>query len=385
MQKRKNQPQANRFHRTSHFLQENRILWNRMVSAMMYITKKVKPDSIFENRLLLKAFLILCVSFFFFCFLTSSLSAQIPSIQLSPTDLLMPHFEQALRNTNSPAIQTQDTKAGPTDLLMPFLEQALRYESTTTVQMHYTNIGSILREEPQTGDTETANPVVEVNQELPRTLSAVPAGINNPLGRQLWRAGIGFYKDQNDKSGISELKRLIERIRAFETRPPEHSPESVFTIEPLVLATEPNETQSDVELTEETRKTIESELSYEPVTDQTLQMLTNSSQDPNQMDNPFGLGEVLYFSGRLREAVPFYRQALNRIDKDKAGSEQNRAWILFQLGNCLRDYDLPAAKIMYVQLITEYPESMWTDLAKVWEKLIDLYLKDKPETLINKR
>lgn len=382
---------------------------------MMYITKKVKPGSIFEHRLLLKAFLILCVSFFFFCFLTSPLIAQKPSVQLSPTDLLMPHFEKSLRNTNSSAVQTQDTKAGPTDLLMPyleqalqdtnsatiqtqdtkvgpaallmpFLEQALRYENTTAVQMHYANIGSILQEKSQTGDTEAADFAVEANQELPRTLSAVPAGINNPLGRQLWRAGIGFYKDQNDKSGKSELKRLIEQIRAFETRPQEHHPESVFTIEPIVPATEPNETQSDVELAEETgSKTIESELSYEPVTDRTLQILVNSTQDPNQTDNPFGLAEVLYFSGRLREAVPFYRQALNRMDKDKAGSEQNRAWILFQLGNCLRNYDLPAAKIIYVQLITEYPESAWADLAKVWEKLIDLYLKDNPETLINER
>ncbi len=365
---------------------------------MMYITKKVKPDSIFEHacqksayggfphRVSLKVFLILCVSLFFFCFLTSPLSAQIPSVKLSPTDLLMPYLEQALQDTNSPAIQTQDTKVGPTDLLMPFLEQALRDENTAAVQMHYANIGSILQEEPQTGDTETANPVVEVNQELPRTLSAVPAGINNPLGRQLWRAGIGFYEDQNDKSGKSELRRLIEQIRAFEVKPPEHHSESVFTIEPIVPATEPNKTQSDVELTEETKKkTIESELPYEPVTDKTLQMLANSTQDPNQMDNPFGLGEILYFSGRLREAVPFYRQALNRIDKDKAGSEQNRAWILFQLGNCLRNYDLPAAKKMYVQLVTEYPESTWADLAKVWEKLIDLYLKDKPETLINER
>jgi tetratricopeptide (TPR) repeat protein len=361
---------------------------------MKFINKKVKPDTIFEHacqkraflyRVSLKVFLVLCISLFFFCFLTSPLRAQKPSVQFSPTDLLMPHFEQALRNTNRPAIQTQDTKAGPTDLLMPYLEQALQYENTTAVQMHYANIGSMLQEEPKTSDIETTNPVVEVNQELPRILSAVPAGINNPLGRQLWRAGIGFYKDQNDKSGKSELKRLIEQIRAFEGKPPEHHSESVFTIEPLVLATEPNETQSDVELTEETRKTIEYDLSYEPVTDKTLQMLANFSQDPNQMDNPFGLGEVLYFSGRLKEAVPFYRQALNRMDKDKAGSEQNRAWILFQLGNCLRDYDLPAAKIMYVQLITEYPESTWADLAKVWEKLIDLYLKDNPETLINER
>ena len=362
---------------------------------MKFINKKVKPDRIFEHacqkraflyRVSLKVFLVFCISLFFFCFLTSPLRAQKPSVQFSPTDLLMPHFEQALRDTNRPAIQTQDTKAGPTDLLMPYLERALRYENTTAVQMHYANIGSILQEEPKTSDTGTANPVVEVNQELPRILSAVPAGTNNPLGRRLWRAGTGFYKDENDKSGKSELKRLIEQIRAFEAQPPEHHSESVFTIEPIVSASEPNKTQSNVELTEETSsKTVESELPYEPITDRTLQIMAISTQDPNLIDNPFGLGEVLYFSGRLREAAPFYRQALNQIDKEKAGSEQNRAWILFQLGNCLRDYDLPAAKKMYVQLVTEYPESMWVDLAKVWEKIIDLYIKDKPEILINER
>jgi hypothetical protein len=68
----------------------------------------------------------------------------------------------------------------------------------------------------------------------------------------------------------------------------------------------------------------------------------------------------------------------------------DRAWILFQLGNCLRDSDpsagsgqaLQAARNAYRRLIAEYPDSLWTDLAKARESLIDWYLKDDPLTLI---
>ena len=380
---------------------------------MMFITKKFKPNSILENACRkspdqvgegfvvrprgsrqaertptssgLSVFFILCVSLFFFQ--TSPLSAQIPSLQFSPTDILIPYLERALQDTNSPVIQTEDIKAGPTELLIPFLEQALSRLWSGD-------------------DIKTANFIVDVNQELHQIPSVVPAGINNPLGRRLWRAGIGFYENKEDKPGKSELKHLIEQIRAFEVQAPQPLSESVpiniiGTIEPKAAATEPNPApifdseigagQSDVKSAEETaEKTFEFKPAYIPVTDQTLQMLANYAQDPNRVPisfigNPLDLGEILYLSGHLKEAVPFYRQAINRIDKDQAGSEQNRAWILFQLGNCLREYDRPEAKKMYVQLITEYPQSAWADLAKIWEKLIDLYLKDDPEKLIKER
>ena len=114
-------------------------------------------------------------------------------------------------------------------------------------------------------------------------------------------------------------------------------------------------------------------------------MLLNSAQDPNQLDNPFELGETLYFSGHLKEATVFYQEVLNRMGTDNDGAGRNRAWTLFQLANCLRESDLPAAKKIYVKLITEYPESLWVDLAKARVKVIDWSLKDKPQTLITER
>jgi tetratricopeptide (TPR) repeat protein len=111
-------------------------------------------------------------------------------------------------------------------------------------------------------------------------------------------------------------------------------------------------------------------------------MIGNVAQDPNQLENPFELGEVLYFSGHLREATIFYQEALDRTDADKPGLNQDRAWILFQIGNCLKDYDLTKAQSIYRQLITEHPGSPWVEPAKAREKIVNWYLKEKPRALI---
>ncbi|GAF86608.1 unnamed protein product, partial [marine sediment metagenome] len=132
-------------------------------------------------------------------------------------------------------------------------------------------------------------------------------------------------------------------------------------------------------------------LPYEPVADQTLQALEKLSQHPDQIDNPLELAEVLFLSGYLKRAAVFYQEALNRHSADEAGPVQqapalresrNRAWILFQIGNCLRDEDRPTAAKMYRQLIVEYPDSLWTDLAKGQDQLISWYQKDQPQTLL---
>ena len=214
---------------------------------------------------------------------------------------------------------------------------------------------------------------------VPMPQSSFITAANSKSRRQLWQARIGLPKGQKNERSKTELKRIIEQIRSVEFEPEKKSPEPVIVVEP-VPTTEPNESLSGTEVPVE--KHAEFKLPYEPVTDQTLQMLENLSQHPDQLDNPFELGEVLFLSGYLKEAGVFYQEALNRQSVDETGLARHRAWILFQIGNCLRDDDLPTATKMYRQLITEYPNSPWTDLAKVQDKLIDWYRKDKPRTLI---
>ena len=111
-------------------------------------------------------------------------------------------------------------------------------------------------------------------------------------------------------------------------------------------------------------------------------MLENLMQNPDQVQNPFGLAEVLFLSGYSEKAIVFYQEALNRNDPTDIDSAQENAWIIYQMGNCLRKDDLTAAKDAYRKLIAEYPDNALTNLAKVQEKLIDWYLQEKPHTLI---
>ncbi|MHC4543192.1 MAG: tetratricopeptide repeat protein [Planctomycetota bacterium] len=403
-------------------------------------TKNVKPNSSIEKREAINAFHVLCFSFVSFCFLTSSVSAQIRSEQLTPTDFLMPYLEKTLQDVNTPTVKMQDAKVipidflmpylektlqdvntptvkvqnakispidflmpylektlqdvntptvkmqnakvAPTDLLMPYLEKTLQDVNTPTVQMQAAKLQPTRQEKPQTSDIKAVNFAAKVNQELLQISPAIPENLSSNLERQLWRTGICAYEGEKDSKSKNKLKRLIEQIHSIEFKPPKQ-PEPFITIEPVPTTVEPNKTPAEVEMKEKTEKqAIESKPPYKPVTDRTLQMLSNIRQDPNQLDNPFELGEVMYFSGYLKEAAVFYQEALNRTDPDKAESSRKRAWILFQIGNCLRDDDLTTAQKMYRQLIAEYPGSPWVDLAKAREKLIEWYLKDKPRTLI---
>jgi len=215
--------------------------------------------------------------------------------------------------------------------------------------------------------------------------------------RQLWQARITVPKDEKSGRKRNVLRRIIEQIRAVEFQSKSPAAKPFIEVEPAPAA-EPNETPSapafadapeipaEEVSAEPQEKEIKSEehalLLYEPPSARTLQMVDNVSRQPDQMANPFELAEVLFLSGHLKQAAVFYQQALNRIDCNEAGSAGDRAWILFQTANCLRENEPQGAMKMYRQLLTEYPESAWTELAKSRAKLIEWDQNDKPRKLI---
>ena len=152
---------------------------------------------------------------------------------------------------------------------------------------------------------------------------------------------------------------------------------------------EPNEASTDTNVKSEnnltqpdTQSTINPDGQYELLSGETLQRLDNLIKNLNQIDNPFELAELLYLTGHTEKAAILYKEALNRKDPNDPDAAREKAWILFQTGNCLRNEKSQAAKDIYRKLIAEYPDHPWTDFAKVQEKIIDWYLKDKPQTLI---
>lgn len=229
------------------------------------------------------------------------------------------------------------------------------------------------------------------NVSLPRISRAsqgsltVPTDPNSPLKRRLWRAEVSMAKGEKGTLTKDQLKRTIEHIRSikFKLKKETTGPIDVSKVLPI---DESNETLSDTAVSkEQDKKEVESKRPYEPVTDQTLQKLQKLSQHPDKLDNPFEVGEILFLSGNLKEAAIFYKEALNRKSPDDVSSAWDRAWILFQIGNCLQSDDPPSAMKMYGQVITEFPNSLWKDLAQARSKLLEWYQNDKPDKLIAER
>lgn len=200
--------------------------------------------------------------------------------------------------------------------------------------------------------------------------------------RDLLQTEIAPIEDENGLKKRNELRQLIEQIRAIEITPQEQ-PSEQDELSEKIPETEPNQASSIKSVpTTEKKKDYEPQLPYTPITDKTLQMLRNLSLNPQQIDNPFELAEILFHNGNHKEAALFYQEALNRVGLSDPDSAMDRAWILFQTGNCLREHDIAKAAEIYSQLIIEYPNSLWAEMARIQSQLITWYLKDSPQKII---
>ena len=205
---------------------------------------------------------------------------------------------------------------------------------------------------------------------------------NAQLKRQLLKSDITPIASEKDRNKKDELKELIEQIRAIEVRPPEQAPRRVVAPK-IIPAAEPDVSDVNMGLKEQKKPNFEPDLPYTPISGETLKALGNLAQNPKQIENPMELGELLFRNGNYKKAVLFYQEALIRTEPNNPDTAMNRAWILFQTGNCLRNSDMPGAAKIYGQLISEFPNSLWARMAMVQSQLITWYQKDEPQKLIN--
>lgn len=232
-----------------------------------------------------------------------------------------------------------------------------------------------------------ANSAADDGRKLSKSSVFTSVDPNNLNVLELLQADMSIVYGKNDKKGKDQLKQLIRQIRSVEFGPQKPAQEPFIVPErPEVVDSnkaEPNETVPDVP---QQKKTVKEQAGpgprNEPIAEETLQMLKSLANEPEKIANPLELGEVLFISGNLKEAALFYSEALKRKDPNDAGVSRDRAWILFQIGNCQRNEDMPAAAKIYQQLLTEYPNSPWADFATARNNLIAWYLKDEPLKLI---
>ncbi len=94
-----------------------------------------------------------------------------------------------------------------------------------------------------------------------------------------------------------------------------------------------------------------------------LVKLLSAMDDPETVPHPMELADSLYKAGKPDLAVRYYETALKNTCPSEPETSR-RAWLLFQLGNCLRRSDPPRAESFYEQLIQTAPGSPWTPAAQ---------------------
>lgn len=331
--------------------------------------------------------------FLAFCLLVLGTTAQVSSEQLDPTHLLVAYLVETSQDLDSPNVtvmpledmntpsrakQTLQDVNGPNDLLQSsWLQPALQ----ELLQIGFNSV-----------EANAVSFTDQFDKETPQGFSTDKPISNSHFEIQLWKTRLGVPKNEKDNRSRAELQRIIEQIYSIEFERINQTTESVIADEPVADAetadiTEPDKILSDANTPKEAGKEQvafkgENALPYGSLTDQTLQMIRSLSQQAEQVNNPFELAEVLFRGGYLKEASVFYQEALNRKNPPEPLSAHEKAWILFQTGNCLRSDDLTKALKMYRQVILECPDSPWTDLAKIQEKLISWHQKEEPRKLV---
>ena len=211
--------------------------------------------------------------------------------------------------------------------------------------------------------------------------------VNDVLARRLWQSRIAAPDPKEDFEIRQDLHQLIRQVRSMTFDDP--------MAEPTFSAPAPTPAASSAPITPEANSFAQSEPvapmtmarttpaePLQPLPTDTLKRLEDMVEDPNQVDAPLEMAELLFLSGRAAEAAVFYEKALAQIPANDLTTSEDRAWILFQLGNCLRETDMTRARDMYMKLISQYPSSPWTELAKAHGRLINWYQSAKPDQLM---
>lgn len=211
---------------------------------------------------------------------------------------------------------------------------------------------------------------------------------------QLWKARMSTTGDAETSQSKNDLKSLMQQINSIKFKELEPVPEA--PPEPAVEATAPlvaplpiEEPAAAVEPVVETEpndvaapEASASEPSVGHLSPQTLEMFRELLKKPEQLKKPFELGEVLFRGRYPKEAAICYQIAFDRMADVEEDPHYNKAWILFQLGNCLEDVSPEEALEKYRILMTEYSDCPWVDVARVKSRVIDWRLKDNPVGLI---
>jgi tetratricopeptide (TPR) repeat protein len=207
----------------------------------------------------------------------------------------------------------------------------------------------------------------------------------NENSQKLWETTIAVA-DENDVQNTANLQQAIENIKSLKFEQSQSAqqaqPEQTETVQQSAAAPESEEIQ-DVPAELAAPAVIDNNNIAQNDGNSTADALAGIENRINEVETPYEMAEILFHAGRLNQAAAYYKQAL------KSGSyetrPQDKAWIIFQLGNCLKESNPAEAVKFYARLLSEYPDSTWTKMAVKYNELLNLQMKNKPYELIKQQ
>lgn len=233
------------------------------------------------------------------------------------------------------------------------------------------------------GAMQSSDTAISLAKLMSRTRSQADAIRTGPdrsgsLTQDLWSTRVAAPEQGKEAEASLALKRLVRQVRSVKFE--DQNPGPTFTPPESTPAEETLEDQAaEIDVPGPSAPAAATPASGGSQPTQAEQTLGVLRQDPNQIHDPLEMAELLFLSGRPAEAAPFYARALDGLNRTDPTYEADRAWVLFQLGNCLRETNIAKAQETYMKLISEYPASPWTELAKAHGRLLTWYQKTRPE------
>ena len=208
--------------------------------------------------------------------------------------------------------------------------------------------------------------------------------VPNGLSQKLWHTRMAAPKSNEDAQAQIALAELIWRVKSvrFESNEP-----ALVAARTTVPPVPKRQAQAISSRQDADRQAVEPVLLGPAARErslpaETVAVLRQLLAEPNQVSDPLEMAELLFLSGRAREAEVFYAKALKLATRSAPAARDDRAWILLQLGNCLRATNPTQAKSMYATLIAEHADCPWVELARAQSQLITWYETVRPREWI---
>jgi len=206
---------------------------------------------------------------------------------------------------------------------------------------------------------------------------------------KLWQARITSPDRQKDITTTRKINELISKIESLDfekkTANKDDKKEKQEKEKPIqpekVRKQQPENAQEGNAETEENKKqenkANEKENYNKKQTEKLIEKIVTKFEDA---ENPLELAHILLQGGYPEQAGIFYESALSK----KQLSPTDKAWVLFQTGNCFEDSNPSKAEKSYKELLIKYKDCEWSKIAESKLEILQLKRENQLDELISK-